>query len=286
MGKTNLISDVIAESPNRRSLLKKLGIASATAGAAFATGGIKLSADPSSPTAVDILQFALNLEYLEAEFYTVSTSGQTIDQPPYNIGITGSGNQGTTVGGSVVNFSNNLVFTAAVAAEIGADERAHVTLLRGALTSAGITPVAKPQINLAALRIGFGSEAEFLTLARILEDIGVTAYGGAAAVPSLATSPYIGTAARILATEAEHVGNIRLQVARLGLASPKLDGVDILPPPSGTAFLSADANTGLTAIRAPGQVLFLAYGNQANATAGGFFPNGVNGNITTSSTSA
>lgn len=286
MGKTNIISDVIAESPNRRSLLKKLGMASAAAGAALATGGIKLSADPASPTAVDILQFALNLEYLEAEFYTVASSGLTIDQPPYNIGITGSGNQGVTVGGNQVNFSNNFVFTAAVAAEIGADERAHVTLIRGALSSAGITPVAKPQINLAALGLGFGSEAEFLTLARIFEDIGVTAYGGAAAVPSLATSPYIGTAARILATEAEHVGNIRLQVARLGIQSPKLDGVDILPPPSGTAFLSADANTGLTAVRTPGQVLFLAYGNQANATAGGFFPDGVNGNIMTSSASA
>jgi hypothetical protein len=95
-------------------------------------------------------------------------------------------------------------------------------------------------------------------------------------------SPYIGTAARILATEAEHVGNIRLEVARLGIASPKLDSVDILPPPTGTNFISAD-NMGLTAIRTPGQVLYLAYGNQAGATSGGFFPNGVNGNIRTSS---
>ncbi len=292
----NLISDVIAESPNRRSLLKKLGIATAAAGAALTAGGLKLRADdgviandPTSPTVVDVLQFALNLEYLEAEFYTVATTGQTIDQPPYNIGITGSGNQGQTVGGSQVNFSNNFVFTAAVAAEIGADERAHVTLLRGALSAAGINPVAKPQINLAALSslgLGFGSEAQFLGLARIFEDIGVTAYGGAAALPVVSGSPYIGTAARILATEAEHVGNIRLQLARLGIQSPQLDGVDILPPPSGSSFISADATTGLTAIRTPGQVLFLAYGMQANATSGGFFPNGVNGNLVTSSASA
>jgi hypothetical protein len=284
--KNNLVSDVISESPNRRSLLKKLGMASAAAGAFLATGGGDLRADPSSPTAVDILQFALNLEYLEAEFYTVATSGSTIDQAPYNIGIAGTGNGGPTTGGNQVNFSNNLVFTGAIAAEIGADERAHVTLLRSALSSAGVTPVAKPQINLAALGLGFRNEAEFLILARIFEDIGVSAYGGAAALPALATSPYIGTAARILATEAEHVGNIRLQVARLGIQSPALDGVDILPPPSGSAFLSADATTGLTAVRTPGQVLYLAYGNHANVTSGGFFPNGVNGNIVTSSAGA
>ena len=53
-----------------------------------ARGRSKLFADPASPTAIDILQFALNLEYLEAEFYTVATAGVTIDQPPYNIPIT------------------------------------------------------------------------------------------------------------------------------------------------------------------------------------------------------
>jgi hypothetical protein len=296
VGKDNIISDVIAESPNRRSLLKKLGIATAAAaGAAFTTGGIKLRADdgviandPTSPTVVDVLQFALNLEYLEAEFYTFATTGQGIDQPPYNVGISGPG-QGPTTGGSQVNFSNNFVFTAAIAAEIGNDERAHVTLLRSALSAAGVTPVGKPSINLAALAsmgLGFGSEAQFLALARIFEDIGVTAYGGAAALPVVSSSPYIGTAARILATEAEHVGNIRLEIARLGIQSPKLDGVDIVPPPSGTSFISADSTTGLTAVRTPGQVLFLAYGMQANVTSGGFFPNGVNGNLVTSSASA
>lgn len=283
MENKNIISDVIAESPNRRSLLKKIGMASAAAGAALAAGGFQLKADPSSPTPVDILQFALNLEYLEAEFYTVATMGKTIDQ--VGIGISGSGNTGPTTGGKMVNFANNLVFTGPVANQIGEDERAHVTLLRGALQKAGVTPIAKPEIALNALGIGFANEASFLMLARVFEDIGVTAYGGAAQLPSFAASPYLGTAARILATEAQHVGNIRLQVARLAIATSKLDGVDILPPPSGSDFISADNVTGLTAIRTPGQVLFLAYGGMASATSGGFFPMGVNGNLHTASNS-
>jgi ferritin-like protein len=286
MANKNLISDVVAESSNRRSLLKKIGIASAAVGAAAVTGGVKLNAQAALPSAVDILQFALNLEYLESEFYTYATTGQGIDA--MGIGITGSGNPGMTTGGSRVNFANNLIFSGAVAAEIAADERAHVTLIRGALSAANVTPVAKPAIKLNALGIGFANEAEFVLLARVFEDIGVSAYGYAAGVSTLATSPYIGTAARILATEAEHVGNLRLQVARLGLNSTptKLDSVDTLPPPTGSAYISADTGTGLTAVRSPGQVLFLAYGNMGNATAGGFYPNGVNGAINMSSATA
>lgn len=281
MALKDLISDVVEQSPNRRSLLKKIGIATAATGAALATGGLKLSADPSSPTVVDVLQFALNLEYLEAEFYTTATMGKTIDE--VGIGISGSGRSGPTTGWHQVNFSNSTVFTGTVANQIGNDERNHVTLLRTALSNAGIEPIAKPEINLAALG-AVTNEALFLTVARVFEDIGVSAYGGAAQLSSVTSSPYIGTAARILAAEAEHVANIRLQVARLAIATSKLDSVDIIPPPSGTYFFSVDPSTGLTAIRTPGQVLYLAY-NAANATSGGFFPNGVNGNLHTSSSS-
>ena len=280
MAHKNLISDVVEQSPNRRSLLKKIGIAAAASGAAMVSGGLKLKADPSSPTVVDVLQFALNLEYLEAEFYTTATMGKTIDE--VGIGISGSGRTGPTTGWHQVSFSNSTVFTGTVANQIGNDERNHVTLLRTALQNAGVEPIAKPEINLGALGIGFANEAQFLTLARVFEDIGVSAYGGAAKLSSVTSSPYIGTAARILAAEAEHVANIRLQVARLAIATSALDSVDIIPPPSGTYFFSIDPSTGLTALRTPAQVLYLAY-DAANATSGGFFPNGVNGNLHTSS---
>ncbi len=282
MAKNNLISDVIAESSNRRSLLKKLGVATAAAGAAMATGGIQLNAQSAMPSVVDVLQFALNLEYLESEFYTFATSGKTIDMAPYSLGIDGSGMPGATTGGSVTNFGNNIVFTQAIAMEIAQDERDHVALIRSALQSVNIMPVAKPAINLAALG-SFATEGAFLTIARVLEDIGVTAYAGAAQLTTVSGSPYIGTAARILATEAEHVGNIRLQVARLALPSPTLDGVDFPPPPTGTQYISVNAN-GLVETRTPGQVLYLAYGG--GSTGGGFFPNGVNGALNTSSAPA
>jgi Ferritin-like domain len=159
-------------------------------------------------------------------------------------------------------------------------QRSHVTLIRQALTAAGAQPIAQPAINLNALGIGFGSLAEFLTLARAFEDIGVTAYAGAA--PLISSKAILGYAAQILAAEAEHVANIRLQVAQLGIPTTLLDGVDILPPPSGQNYFSLN-NVGLAQTRTPGQVLYIAYGGMANVTAGGFFPDGVNGNINMSS---
>src|SRR5580658_1536478 len=100
----------------------------------------------TAPTDADILNFALNLEYLEAEFYTVATTGMTIDK--MGIGITGSGTAGATTGGAQVNFgsNSNAPMAAAIANEIAFDERAHVAYIRDALAAAGDVPIAKPAI--------------------------------------------------------------------------------------------------------------------------------------------
>ena len=277
----NLINDVISASPNRRSFLKKLGAATAAVGTLSVAG--VTSAEAQSNTEINVLNFALNLEYLEAEFYTYALYGSGIES--FGIGINGQANGsnptsgGTTAGGSKVPFSNNLIFTPEISAQIGSDERAHVVLLRSAL---GSLAVAKPNINLNALGFGFANQNDYLRLSRIFEDIGVSAYAGAAGL--LSTPAIITTAARILAAEAEHVSTIRTQIARLNVSTAPLDGADLIPPPSGpkTQYLSINTSNGLPATRTPGQVLYLAFGMLAEATHGGFFPTGVNGAITTS----
>jgi ferritin-like protein len=235
----------------------------------------------------DILNLALNLEYLEAEFYTYATTGKSITS--FGVGIKGHADGanpaagGTAVGGKKVNFSDTELFTRDLVAQIGSDERAHVVLLRGAL---GSSAVAMPNIDLSALGFGFDNQNDFLRAARILEDIGVTAYAGAAGF--LKTPDIITAAACLLGAEAEHAATIRTQIARLKIPTTALDGVDLIPPPSGQAkqVLSIKVSDGLVATRTAGQVLYLAFGGKAGAKQGGFFPNGLNGTIGSSTEAA
>jgi hypothetical protein len=230
---------------------------------------------------LDVLNFALNLEYLEAEFYTYATTGKSITS--FGVGIKGNANRdnppdgGTTKGGAKVIFSKDESVLHDLATQIGADERAHVVLLRGAL---GSSAVAKPNIDLSALGFGFGNQNDFLSAARILEDIGVTAYSGAAGM--LKTPDIITAAAGLLGAEAEHAAAIRTHIARLKITTTAMDSVDMIPPPSGDArqVLSIKVSDGLIATRTAGEVLYLAFGGKAGVKQGGFFPTGLNGTIT------
>lgn len=271
MAEKGIIDELIEKAPNRRRFVRNLGLASAAVGA-LGVGAKKGLAQTVQDS--DILNFALNLEYLEAEFYTVATTGMNISQA--GLTITGSGASGATTGGSMVTFTDSAV--QAIAMELAHDEQTHVTLLQGAIAGLGAQAIAKPAINLGALG-SFTSMNTFLTLARVFEDIGVTAYGGAA--PLITSKTILGYAARVLATEAFHSGNIRYQIARLGITTTPLDGADHVPPPSGTQYFNTDSNA-ISEVRTPGQVLYLAFG-AANATSGAFFPSGVNGILNTSS---
>jgi hypothetical protein len=248
----------------RRSFLKKVGLASAGIAAGAVLEGCSTgSTHAAGPSQTDVLNFALNLEYLEAEFYSVATTGHTLSSS-----VTGGTSQAT--GGSQVTFTSNLV--ADTAAEIAQDEQNHVKFLRNALGGAA---VAEPTINLAALGTGFANQAQFLNLARAFEDTGVSAYGGAATLLSGNNLQY---AAQILATEAYHAGNIRFNCIQLATAPFSTDAEDI-PPSDPSHYFPTDAN-GLALIRTPSQVLMIVYHNTATGiTSGGFFPNGVNGTI-------
>jgi hypothetical protein len=248
----------------RRSFIKNVGLAGAgiAAGAILegCSTGVSHAAGPSQ---TDVLNFALNLEYLEAEFYSVATTGNTLGSS-----VIGGSSQAT--GGSKVTFTNTLV--ADIAAEIALDEQNHVKFLRGALGGAA---VAEPSINLAALGMGFATQAQFLNLARAFEDTGVSAYGGAATLLSGNNLQY---AAQILATEAYHAGNIRLNCIQLATAPFATDAEDI-PPSDPNHFFPVDANS-LSLIRTPSQVLMIVYHTTSTGvSSGGFFPMGVNGNI-------
>jgi hypothetical protein len=59
-----------------------------------------------------------------------------------------------------------------------------------------------------------------------------------------------------------------------------VDSKDILPPPSGKQYFTVNTQA-LSLVRTPGEVLAIVYANTTpGAASGGFFPNGVNGNIT------
>jgi len=267
---------------------------------------------PSGVTDADILNFALNLEYLEAQFYFYAAFGTPL---PANI-TTGTGTQGTVTGGRQVTFTDPLV--AQYAREIAMDERAHVEFLRAQL---GAAAVAQPPIDVgtaptgafssaarAAGLIGAGAsfdvyanDENFLLGAFIFEDVGVTAYKGAA--PLITSKTFLEAAAGILAAEAYHAGLIRTVLYAKGLPAPSLrtatDAIsnarDSLDGPSDLdQGVSSNGNTSnivptdgnaIAFSRTTGQVLNIAYLTRTATDRGGFFPAGVNGNIRLSAAS-
>jgi hypothetical protein len=272
--KTAAISELINNPVNRREFGRRAvagGMWAAFGGTALSLAGEDAAAQ-SAITDIDILNFALNLEYLEAEFYTVATTGRRIED--IGIGVNGVGTLGGTVGGGVVSMDNRVM---QVARDIANEEQMHVRFLRAALGSAAI---AKPAINLAALGVGFANVTEFLTVARAFEDIGVTAYNGAA--PLISSRAILASAAGIALTEAQHAGVLRFLVYDRGIAVPQLDNLDVPPLASPNGRLFNVNNEGLSPVRTPSQVLSVVYANRtAGARSGGFFPGGFNGTITT-----
>src|SRR5262249_29254080 len=112
----------------------------------------------------------------------------------------------------------------------------------------------------------------FLSLARVFEDVGVSAYLGAA--PLITNKTYLDVAARILATEAQHSGAIRVENVIWGVKSPAVDGKDI--PPTSHKTFNVDGS-GLSIPRSTSEVLKIVYGGGSHS--GGFYPSGLNGTI-------
>lgn len=278
----------------RRAFLKSAGLMAAGAATIGLVGGTPGVAQ-AAVTDPDILNFALNLEYLEAEFYLIAAFGRRLAASD----TTGTGTLGAVKGGKKVDFKSDLI--KGYAQEIANDEEAHVKFLRSAL---GASSVARPDINLntsftAAARAAgliknnqkfdaYENENNFLLAAFIFEDVGVTAYKGAARL--ISDKDILEAAAGLLAVEAYHAGEIRALLASKGFfeqanaisdARDSLDGATDLDQGIGKKknvnIVPTDAN-GLAFSRSPDQVLNVVYlgAEPSNAS---FFPSGVNGVI-------
>jgi hypothetical protein len=217
---------------------------------------------------------------------------------------TGTGKRGgVSGGGHEVPFSSWAIKQ--FATEIAKDEHEHVAFLRDAL---GSHAVARPAINIgtsftaAAAAAGlikpgqifdvYANENNFLLGAFIFEDVGVTAYKGAAPLSSNKT--YLSAAAGILAVEAYHAANIRTVLYELGLAddvnaiSAARDSLDHnghddqgITRDGVANIVPADSN-GLAFGRTPEHVLNIVYLTAKKTTSGGFYPHGTNGPLHTS----
>ena len=315
------------ERRNERRDLFRMVLGTAAVGGAFAFAS---AAEAQTITDADILNFALNLEYLEANFYYYAVFGTPIPAASITgVGTAVPANTAASSGGVLYNAGARAVafqdpIVAQYAREIVADELAHVNFLRAQLTSA---TVAQPAIDIgitpngafssaarAAGLIGAGTAAaptffdpyasdnNFLLGAFIFEDVGVTAYKGAS--PLISSKVYLEAAAGILSVEAYHASIVRTVLYGKGVATPSLrtsadaisaarDSLDgtasddqgISPTTTGVGVTSNIVPTDINSIaysRNTGQVLNVVYLNKAAVTAGGFFPNGVNGAIKTS----
>jgi Ferritin-like domain len=119
---------------------------------------------------VDVLNFALTLEYLEATFYE-------------------QGNARNLLSGQAKQYLT----------QIQKDEEAHVKLVMQAIKQLGGTPVAKPKVNLDGV---FASKDSYLTTSFTFENVGVGAYLGAAGY--IKNPAILQAAASIFGIEARH----------------------------------------------------------------------------------
>jgi hypothetical protein len=165
------LAEVEVHGMNRASFLLKGALATgavygASAVAPFVSNALAASSD------IDILNFALTLEYLETNFYQVK--------------------------GKAVHLSGEAKTLAKL---FGDEESEHVTALTGAIKKSGGKPVAMPQFAFPVT-----DQAGFLKLAYTLENVGVGAYNGAG--PSLTSKALLAAAGSIVQIEARHAASI------------------------------------------------------------------------------
>lgn len=190
---------------SRRGVMKSfanIGGKLAMAALPFALGSMfKKAYGQSTTTIVGVLNYALTLEYLEAEFYT----------------------QGAAAPGLVPAGAPMGAITT-----IRDHENAHVTLLKNTIVALGGTAVAKPVFDFSAgngsgngpFKTVFTDYGLFLAVAQTFEDTGVRAYKGQAA-NLMSNNDVLTAALNIHSVEARHASHIR-SMRRVNLSNPAI----------------------------------------------------------------
>lgn len=186
----------VVDKLSRKDMFKKSGSISkkvAMAAAPFILGTLfskKSYGRQGNETVAEVLQYALTLEYLEAEFYTMGLAASTL-----------------------IPTNRTEIFT-----QIKNHEDDHVTFLKGVLTSMSVTPVTKPTFDFTAggtYADVFTNYQTFLALSQAFEDTGVRAYKGRAG--ELIDNDTVLTAAlQIHSVEARHSSMVRRLRAEKG----------------------------------------------------------------------
>ncbi len=309
--------DYVSLDPSRRQALRMMSASLMGAGlvgcADLIPQGIGLALLPNPLTDPAVYNFALNLEYLEAEFYRRGVYGQGL--PGELIGP----NPGAVLGGRRVQFRTPWI--AEMFAEITEDETNHVRFIRQTISSSPLIEINRPVIDLQTSFRMLGSQAglgpnfdpfadeeSYILGAFIFEDVGVTAYVGGSDL--IADGDLIEAAAGILAIEAYHAGAIRATIAEMGsrmIAAadgiarargaaespnnqrPNRTTVNTVPGPKeqlisagevfpGEVVISPTDPQGRSFPRPPQDVLNIVFMNpDKEARRGGFFPDGVQG---------
>ena len=167
------LADIEIHGVTRGSFILKSALAAGAVYGAAAIGPFVGAALAQTGGDVDILNFALTLEYLEADFYTKAQA----------LGLNAEAMK--------------------LAKEFGENETAHVEALVATITKLGGTPAAKPTFTFPLAK-----PADFGKLAQTLEDTGVSAYNGAA--PAIESKEVLAAAGSIVQIEARHAAAIRL----------------------------------------------------------------------------
>ena len=336
------LDQLVEKALSRRSFLASASAVTASVVVSGCGGGSSTTTTPTPTTSpvttttaaytdADVLNFALNLEYLEAQFYLYAATGGGLASADTAVptGYTGSYTEGSVTAGSAAQVPGLTSAQQEILNEIAFEEQSHVQFLRSAL---GPAAVPMPDIDLsffgplgvaakvttAATGTGsfnpFSSFDYFLVGAFIFEDVGVTAYSGAAPLITAAgvSAGYLTAAAGILAVEAYHAAYVRTSLTGRAIAAgsatayPYLNAANLVealratltvgasaaPSTSGSvetllvlptnlttpsAIVAASSSDAVGFSRTVNQVHHIVYGSATVGVAkGGFFPSGTN----------